>query len=287
MHDMDSLPFVTPVYKRDLTIENYFIGYLQAPLHLVLHRARLQIALHLLPVAADGRRPPLPHAQRRPRHRRDPLLPVGLSAGQGILLRRRHLHRRSAARRGDRPRARQARRHLVVQRQGQRAARDPEGPEGQRPAPAPRRLRIRQPADPAQHQEGHAHRGGGALHQGLPRARHHHPRHLHHGPAGRDEGDDRGDDPLRHARSTRIPSRSRSRRPIPAPSSTSRRSRTAGSIRPMRNWSTPTACRSRRCITTISPTPRSSSRSSSSTGASISARRRSPPSSARWCAAPR
>jgi hopanoid biosynthesis associated radical SAM protein HpnJ len=29
--DMDSLPFVTPVYKRDLHIENYFNGYLKHP----------------------------------------------------------------------------------------------------------------------------------------------------------------------------------------------------------------------------------------------------------------
>ena len=29
LEDMDQLPFVTPVYKRDLVIENYFIGYLQ------------------------------------------------------------------------------------------------------------------------------------------------------------------------------------------------------------------------------------------------------------------
>ncbi|HZT26163.1 MAG TPA: hopanoid biosynthesis associated radical SAM protein HpnJ [Pseudolabrys sp.] len=29
--DMDELPFVTPVYKRDLRIENYFIGYLKHP----------------------------------------------------------------------------------------------------------------------------------------------------------------------------------------------------------------------------------------------------------------
>jgi len=29
--DMDVLPWVTPVYKRDLTINNYFIGYLQHP----------------------------------------------------------------------------------------------------------------------------------------------------------------------------------------------------------------------------------------------------------------
>ncbi|HET7849295.1 MAG TPA: hopanoid biosynthesis associated radical SAM protein HpnJ [Pseudolabrys sp.] len=31
LEDMDRLPFVTPVYKRDLTIEKYFIGYLQHP----------------------------------------------------------------------------------------------------------------------------------------------------------------------------------------------------------------------------------------------------------------
>jgi radical SAM superfamily enzyme YgiQ (UPF0313 family) len=31
LEDMDRLPFVTPVYRRDLTIENYFIGYLQHP----------------------------------------------------------------------------------------------------------------------------------------------------------------------------------------------------------------------------------------------------------------
>ncbi len=31
LEDMDQLPFVAPVYKRDLTIENYFIGYLKHP----------------------------------------------------------------------------------------------------------------------------------------------------------------------------------------------------------------------------------------------------------------
>jgi hopanoid biosynthesis associated radical SAM protein HpnJ len=31
IENMDSLPFVTPVYQRDLTIENYFIGYLKHP----------------------------------------------------------------------------------------------------------------------------------------------------------------------------------------------------------------------------------------------------------------
>ena len=31
LENMDALPFVTPVYKRDLTIERYFIGYLKHP----------------------------------------------------------------------------------------------------------------------------------------------------------------------------------------------------------------------------------------------------------------
>jgi len=31
LHDMDLLPFVTEVYKRDLSIEDYFIGYLKHP----------------------------------------------------------------------------------------------------------------------------------------------------------------------------------------------------------------------------------------------------------------
>jgi len=31
LHNMDELPFVTPVYKRDLVIEDYFIGYLLHP----------------------------------------------------------------------------------------------------------------------------------------------------------------------------------------------------------------------------------------------------------------
>ncbi|MDG3439874.1 hopanoid biosynthesis associated radical SAM protein HpnJ [Nitrospirillum amazonense] len=31
LENMDALPWVSPVYKRDLVIENYFIGYLKAP----------------------------------------------------------------------------------------------------------------------------------------------------------------------------------------------------------------------------------------------------------------
>jgi hopanoid biosynthesis associated radical SAM protein HpnJ len=31
IHDMDALPFITPVYRRDLNIDDYFIGYLKHP----------------------------------------------------------------------------------------------------------------------------------------------------------------------------------------------------------------------------------------------------------------
>jgi hopanoid biosynthesis associated radical SAM protein HpnJ len=39
LDNMDALPFVTPVYKRDLKIENYFIGYLKHP-YLSLYTGR-------------------------------------------------------------------------------------------------------------------------------------------------------------------------------------------------------------------------------------------------------
>jgi hopanoid biosynthesis associated radical SAM protein HpnJ len=39
LHDMDQLPFVSPVYKRDLVVEDYFIGYLLHP-YLSLYTGR-------------------------------------------------------------------------------------------------------------------------------------------------------------------------------------------------------------------------------------------------------
>jgi len=81
------------------------------------------------------------------------------------------------------------------------------------------------------------------------RTGHRHPRHLHHGPARRDARDhaaDRGmggeDQPAHHSG---LPGRALS----PAPSSTSRRWRTAGSTPSMPSWWTSTASRSRRCTT--------------------------------------
>ncbi len=68
-----------------------------------------------------------------------------------------------------------------------------------------------------------------AFRRGLPRARHHRARHLHSGPAGRDARDHPGDAGSSPRKSTRARCRCHWRRPIRAPSSTSRPRRTAGS----------------------------------------------------------
>ena len=124
LENMDELPFVTPVYKRDLEIENYFIGYLKHP-YISFYTGRgckSRCTFCLWPQTVGGHR----YRTRSVGHVIEEIrwAQEGVPAGQGILLRRRHLHRRPAARRSDRARARQARHHLVVQRQGQRAARD-------------------------------------------------------------------------------------------------------------------------------------------------------------------
>ena len=129
LEDMDSLPFVSPVYRRDLDYEEYLYRLPEAPLRLDLRGARVQEPLHLLPLAADGGRAPLPHALGRQGDQGDPLDPGQFPGPARDLLRRRHLHRRPAARRGDRAQDGQAGRHLVLQREGQRAARDAAGAE--------------------------------------------------------------------------------------------------------------------------------------------------------------
>ena len=79
IEDMDALPNVVDVYKRDLTIENYFIGYLQHPYVSLYTGPRLPLEVHILPVAADARRAPLPRAQRRQRRSGDGRAPRSIS----------------------------------------------------------------------------------------------------------------------------------------------------------------------------------------------------------------
>ncbi len=65
LENMDALPFVTPIYRRDLDLHEVFRRLPQASVRELLHRTRLQEPMHVLPVAADRRRPQLPHALDR------------------------------------------------------------------------------------------------------------------------------------------------------------------------------------------------------------------------------
>ena len=168
LEDMDQLPFVTPVYKRDLVVENYFGRVPQAPLHLVLYRPWLQITLHLLSLAADGRRSSLPGAKRGPRHRR-----AGL--GKAAFPQVKEFFFDDDTLTDNLPRVEALAKEIGklgltwscnakanVPLQTLKVMKD----NGLRLSSC--RLRIRQSADPAQHQEGHAGRRRPPLHQGLP-----------------------------------------------------------------------------------------------------------------------
>jgi len=105
LEDMDQLPFVTEVYKRDLKIEDYFIGYLKHPYISIYTGRGCKYALHLLPVAARRWAGIAIARAARPQHVAEEIAPLqkNFPQVQGVLLRRRHLHRRPAARRGDCP----------------------------------------------------------------------------------------------------------------------------------------------------------------------------------------
>ena len=85
LENMDLLPYVTPIYKRDLDINRYFIGYLLHP-YLSLYTDEGAITVHLLFVAADGRWPSLSDPQCRTRCRGNRLGEAGLSKGLRVFL---------------------------------------------------------------------------------------------------------------------------------------------------------------------------------------------------------
>ena len=190
---MDSLPFVTPIYKRDLKIENYFIGYLKHP-YISIYTGRgckSHCTFCLWPQTVGGHR----YRTRSVGH-----VVEEIAWAKKAFPQVKEFFFDDDTFTDDLPRAEAIARELGklgVTWSCNAKANVPRETlkvhEGQRPAPAAGRLRVRQPADPAQHQEGHAHRGRRAVHQGLPRAGHRHPRHLHPRPAGRDHGDHPGD----------------------------------------------------------------------------------------------
>ena len=100
--------------------------------------------------------------------------------------------------------------------------------QGQRPAAAARRLRVRQPGHPQQHQEGHPHRRAPRVHRATPRPSA--SRSTARSSWGCRARRGRRSRRRSASRATSIPTRSRSRwpRPIPAPRSTARPASAAG-----------------------------------------------------------
>ena len=253
LENMDVLPFVTDVYKRDLVIEDYFIGYLLHPVRLALHGARLPVALHVLPVAADDRRAPLPDAESRERGRGD-------RAGEGLFPQVKEFFFDDDTFTDDLPRAEEIARRLgklgvtwscnakaIVPYETLKIMKD-----------NGLRLLLVGYETGSQQILNNIRKGtridvARRFTEDCHRARHHDPRHVHRGPAGRDARDDPRNDPLcPRDQSAHDPGVARGplsrHRALPAGA------RTAGSRRPSRSWPT-TGCRSaalaiRTCRTT-------------------------------------
>ena len=105
IENMDSLPLVTQVYERDLQIENYFIGYLKHP-YISIYTGRgckSRCTFCLWPQTVGGhnyRTRSVEHVVEEIKYAEGQI-----PADQGVLLRRRYVYRRSAARRSDRARS--------------------------------------------------------------------------------------------------------------------------------------------------------------------------------------
>ncbi len=124
LQNMDSLPWVTPVYKRDLTIEKYFGGYLKHP-YISFYTGRgckSRCTFCLWPQTVGGHR-------YRVRSVEDVVAEMKWAKSafpqvKEFFFRRRHLDGQSTACRSAGKGVGQARRHMVLQCQGQCSAQD-------------------------------------------------------------------------------------------------------------------------------------------------------------------
>jgi hopanoid biosynthesis associated radical SAM protein HpnJ len=282
LQNMDELPFVTPRYKRDLTIENYFIGYLRHP-YISLYAGRgckSRCTFCLWPQTVGGHR----YRTRSVGHVLDEIRWAKAAFPQV-----KEFFFDDDTFTDDRPRSEAIARELGklgvvwscnakanVPRDTLRVMRDNglrlllvgyESGNQQILHNIRKGMRI----DVARRFTKDCHALGITIHGtfilGLP-----------------GESRETIEETIRFATEINPPSRCRSPRPIPEPSFIVKRSSTAGSIKRTPNSSTTAACKWRRCTIRISPIPRFSSRSTNSTGASTSARRRLPRSWARWYA---
>ncbi len=119
IENMDELPWVTPVYQRDLTIENYFIGYLQHPYvsFYTGRGCRSKCTFCLWPQTVGGHRYRVRSAASVIEEVR--WIKENMPQVKEIFFDDDTFTDFRPAGGGDRPRPRQARCHVVLQRQGQ------------------------------------------------------------------------------------------------------------------------------------------------------------------------
>ena len=273
LEDMDRLPFVTPVYKRDLTVENYAIGYLRHP-YVSLYTGRgcrSKCTFCLWPQTVGGQR----YRTRSVGH-------VAEEMAQAVRLfpQVREFFFDDDTFTDDLPRAEAIARRLGPLGITWSVNAKANVPHATLKVLKDNGLRLLlvgyesgSQADPEQREEGRAARRGAPVHAGGEGARHHHPRDVHPGAARGDARDHRRDHPLRaRDRSRHDPglarravSRHRALRGGAARTAGSRTRRPRG--RGRASSRAPSATRTCR-------EPRSSGRSTSSTAASTSGRAR-------------
>ena len=164
IEDMDALPFVIDVYKRDLTIENYFIGYLLHP-YVSLYTGRgcrSKCTFCLWPQTLGGHRYRVRSADN---------VEAEMAQARMPFPQVKEFFFDDDTFTDDLPRAEDIARRLG--RLGltwscnakANVPEDAGNPAGQRAAAAARRLRVGQPADTEQHQEGCSARHRARVHQ--------------------------------------------------------------------------------------------------------------------------
>jgi uncharacterized membrane protein len=154
IENLDALPWVTKVYKRDLDIRRYNVPFLLNPFVSLLHLARLPGAVHVLPVAADALRPSLAPALGRRRRQRGATRSENFPGLKEIFFDDDTFNYRKDAHHRTLQEAEAAELHLVLHVARHHRLRHAQGDEGRRLPADDRRLRIRRPADPQEHQEG-------------------------------------------------------------------------------------------------------------------------------------
>ena len=186
IQDMDTLPWVADVYKRDLQIEKYFIGYLLHP-YISMYTGRgcpAQCTFCLWPQTIGGHK----YRVRSPQNVADEMAYM-----KKLFPQVQEFFFDDDTFTANLPRAREIAKKLgplgVHWSCNSRANLDYDtikSLQGQRPAPVPRRLRKRQRRHSHPHQKGRDDGRNAPVHQGLPSGRRGDSRHVHPRPAGGD-----------------------------------------------------------------------------------------------------